>query len=257
VIEDLDFEETPGPDQVTCDADIGLGRGGISAGMIVGEDDGMGIGTDGGTEDLPCVDEDLIEEAFGDCFDTQETASGIEKEHMKTFDTVADGFVTEEGGDSFGMIEWGGFLAHFLDESAGESEGGLETDGFVATDAGNAEIVEGGARHGFEAAKALKETIGNSDGGGTLHACSEENGQQFGGSQTVWTLFSETFPWAVPAVEIGDFVGNIGIHGLRRLLCRIWRLVAENCWESGKSFCELPGNSGWGKFEREADTPHA
>lgn len=164
MVEDLDLEQVPGADEVAGDTDVGFGGGGITAGMVVGEDEGVGAGGDGGAEDFAGVDEDLVEEAFGDGIDAEEAAAGIEEEDLETFDWGGDGVIAEEGGDGFGMVEDRGFEATFLGEAAGEGEGGLEGEGLVAADAAAAELLPGGAGDGFEGAEPLEEFIGDGDG---------------------------------------------------------------------------------------------
>jgi hypothetical protein len=204
VVEDLDLEEVPGADEVAGDADVGFGGGGITAGMVMGEDEGMGAGGDGWAEDFAGMDEDLVEEAFGDGIDAEEAAPGIEEEDLETFDRGGDGVIAEECGDGFRVIEDRGFEATFLGEAACEGEGGLEGYGLVATDAASAELLPGGACDCFEGAEAEEEFFGDGDRGGALDAGAEEDGDEFCGTEGIGAAFCEAFARTVGFRKVVD-----------------------------------------------------
>lgn len=217
VVEDLDLEQVAGPDQVPGHADVGLGGAGVPGGMVVGEDDGVRAGHDGGAEDLSGMDEDLVQESLGDGLDAQEAAAGVDEEHLEAFDGRGDGVVAQEGGDGLGMVEDRGFLASFLGEALGEREGGLEGEGLVAADAGAAQVFPGGPGDGLEAAKALEQGFCDGEGGGSTDAGAEEDGDELGGAQGVGATLGEAFAGTVGEVKVVNALGGRylwrGLHG--------------------------------------------
>jgi len=244
VVEHLDLEQVSGTDEIAGDADVGFGRGGIAAGMVVGEDDGMGTGGDGGTKDFAGVDEDLVEEAFGDGIDPKEAATGVEEQDLETFDGGGDGVVAKEGGDSFGMIEDGGFPTEFLGESAGEGEGGLEGDGLVAADAAAAELLPGRPGDGLEVGEPLEKFLGDGDGGGTGDTGAEEDGDEFGGAEGVGATFGEAFTGAICLPKVLN--PCVGQHGLRRGVGEMdGRVKGRVGWKLCPRIGGLPNEVAW------------
>jgi len=223
MIEHFDLQQMSGADQVAGDADVGFGGSGVSGGMVVGEDDGVGSGGDGGAEDLAGMDEDLVEEAFGDGLDAEESTAGVQEKDLQAFDRSGKGIVAEQGGDGFGIVEDGGFATEFLGEAAGECEGGLQGDGLVASDAVSDELRPRGARDGFEASEALQEVVGDGDCGGSADTGPEEDREEFGGPEGFGAAFCEAFAGAVGFVEVADAI-RLG-HGCRE---KSWRRSAAS-----------------------------
>jgi len=212
VIQNLDLQQMAGPDEIPGDSDIGLGGGGISAWVIVGENDGVGTGSDGGAENLACMNEKLVEEALRHGVDPEKTPAGVEQEHLQTFHGSGNGVIPQEGGDRFRVIQDRRFLARFLGESAGESEGGFQPEGFVATDSAATQLLPGCAGNRFQAPESLQQFLGNGHGGSPTDPGPEKNGQQFGVSEGIGSAIGQSFPGAIGLMKVENAV--IGRHGV-------------------------------------------
>ncbi len=231
MVEELDLEEVSGADEVAGDANVGLGRAGISRGVVVGEDDGMGTRDDRGTEDLARMDEDLVEESLGDGLDAEEAAAGVDEEDLEAFHGGGDGVVAEDGGDGLGVVEDRGFLAKLLGQALGEGEGGLEGEGLVPADARHAELLPWGAGDGLKVAEAMQQGFGYGEGGGSADAGAEQNGDELGGAEGIGASLGEPFARAVGKLEVMDAL--MGLHEPTR---RRLRRCGGQGW----------GEEGWG-----------
>ena len=105
MVEHLDAQQNPGPQDLTRDADIGLRRARIPAGMIVNQDDGVGTGGNGRSKNLSGVHQDLIDEALGDRLHANEATTGIEQEHHHPLSIPTRRGVGEQGRDARRGIE--------------------------------------------------------------------------------------------------------------------------------------------------------
>jgi hypothetical protein len=179
--------------------------------MVVGEDDRVGPGGDGWSEDFPRMDQDLVQQSVRDRFYSDEPAARVEEQDLKTFDRGGNGVVAEDGRDRLGMIEHRGFMAGFFGQPAGQGEGRLQGDGLVPPNASAAQLLPGGSCERLEAAEPLEEIIRDADGGGPLDAGPEDDGDEFRGTEGIGAPLGEAFPGAIRLMEIKNAV--VGSHG--------------------------------------------
>src|SRR6266446_3179549 len=64
VIEDFDFQKLSCPDQIACHFDVSFRGCRITAGMVMGQHQGRGIGRDGEFKDFAWMHENRIESAL-------------------------------------------------------------------------------------------------------------------------------------------------------------------------------------------------
>jgi len=84
MVQDLDFQQLPGANQVTRHFDVGFGRRRVAAGMVVHQYDRGGVGLDGGPEHLARMHQDGVERAvrnFHWCSD--QPAAGVQQENLE------------------------------------------------------------------------------------------------------------------------------------------------------------------------------
>lgn len=172
VVEDLDLEQLPSPDQVAGYPDVGLAGRRIAAGVVVGEDDGRGALGDGDGEHLPGMDQDLVQQALGDVLDGDEAASGVQAEDLEVLDGVEPVGFAEDVRNPFRGVQHWGLTVGLLGEALGEEKCGPD-GGRPGT--ANAlqllEFIEGRPRDGREPTEALHERLGG--------AGPAEGGEQF------------------------------------------------------------------------------
>lgn len=63
VVEDLDLQQLPGPDEVTRDLDVGWGRLGFARRVIVQQQDRARIDCNRSSKDLAWMHEDRVQDA--------------------------------------------------------------------------------------------------------------------------------------------------------------------------------------------------
>lgn len=85
VIEDFDLEKLTGSDEIAGDFDVGFGRRGFAARMIVGDDDGGCARHDCQAKHFTGMTEDCIHCPNGHEIVTLDAAAGIEDEYNQTF----------------------------------------------------------------------------------------------------------------------------------------------------------------------------
>ena len=78
VVIEFDTHYAPGLDELAGDVDIVLAGGGVTAGVVVGHDNGGGAFLDGGLEHFARVDDVGVEAAHGYGFLAQELVLGVE-----------------------------------------------------------------------------------------------------------------------------------------------------------------------------------
>src|SRR5277367_623147 len=79
VIEHLDFQKLAGADEIAGGADVRLGRGWVAAGMVVDQDQGGGVGGDGGSKNFARMDQERIEKAMRNELHANELAPRVEE----------------------------------------------------------------------------------------------------------------------------------------------------------------------------------
>ena len=85
VIKDFDLEKLTSSNEITSDFDVGFGRFGLSARMIVRDDDGGCACHDCQSKDFAGMTEDCIHRANGHQIMTFDPPTGVEDEHHQTF----------------------------------------------------------------------------------------------------------------------------------------------------------------------------
>jgi len=84
VVDELDPEDLPGPDQFAGDFDVAFGRLGLAAGMVMRPQDGGGGHRDGYPVHFPWMDEDAVHRADGHQMVTLDAPSGVEHQDNET-----------------------------------------------------------------------------------------------------------------------------------------------------------------------------
>lgn len=79
------LEGLTGPDEVAGDADVGIGGGAFSAGMVMGEDEAMGVGHDGGAEDFTRMGANRVQRSDGHQMVPEDAAAGVEEDDEELF----------------------------------------------------------------------------------------------------------------------------------------------------------------------------
>src|SRR4051812_26506944 len=77
VVEDVDLQQLSRANDVACRSDVSFGRTRIATRMVMDENDGGGIGGDGGAKNFAWVDENLVECALRNSVDADEPAAGV------------------------------------------------------------------------------------------------------------------------------------------------------------------------------------
>lgn len=181
VIEDLDFEQLADADEIARDSDIGVGRGGIAAGMVMGDNHGGRVGENRRSKNLARVDEQGVESALGHGFHSEQSTSGVEQDRLKGFDGVALVFLSQQIGHSVGSVEQGGFGSDLRSNPSRERERGLESHRFVEADAADLlEFVERGSGEFRQGREAAEKIIRDLNCGGALESGPEQDSDQFG-----------------------------------------------------------------------------
>lgn len=135
VVEDVDFQELAGADQIAGDFHIGFAWSRIAAGMIVNKNDGRGIRGDGGLEYFARVNQNGVQRAIGNFINTNQAAARVEQKHLEFFGVFdAIGFA-EKADDGSRIVQHRRFLASLGFHTARERKGGDERGSFVRTDA--------------------------------------------------------------------------------------------------------------------------
>jgi hypothetical protein len=86
VVQQFDPEQLAGPVEITGDMEVGVGRLGLARGMVVHEDDSVGVGHDGGAEHFAGVGADRVQGPDGDKLVAKDAAADVENEDHETFD---------------------------------------------------------------------------------------------------------------------------------------------------------------------------
>ena len=212
MVEDVDLQQLPGADEVAGDGEVGLGGGGVAAGVVVDEDERGGVGGDGGAEDLAGVDEGGVEDAGGDALGADEAAAGVEQDDVEFLDLLAAKLVAQMVGDGRGVIKLGAGGADLGGHAAGEGEGGLEGDSLVAADALDLlEILEAGLGEGMEVAVVADELAADVEGGLPAQAGAQEDGDELGVGKSISAEGGEAF---ARALKVGQILDARGVgHG--------------------------------------------
>ena len=180
VVDEVDTYNFSGAYEVSGDADIGFTGTVFPAGMVVDEDDAGGIGLDGGSENLPWMDEERIECSLADFLATDESVSGIEEERKKVFFSQKPGFLSEKVSDLFGLIHERGFPLHFPGQSRCQGEGTFKAYGFVAPHTRCPhQFLHGSTCQLLQRLEPSDQIFPGVDGGESFGTGSEENGNEF------------------------------------------------------------------------------
>ena len=135
MVQHLNLQDRSGPDEILGDLDIGLGGGGIAAGMVVGQNDGGGVLADGFAKHLPRMDEQGVQGSIGDLVYVDQAAPGVEQDDMKGLRLPEGDMITQEGCNGLWRIEWRGVDLEFASHLSGEGEGGKECHCLVPSNA--------------------------------------------------------------------------------------------------------------------------
>ena len=92
MVEHFDFQELAGAHEVAGDGNVGFGRGGVAAGVIVNENDGRGIGGHGVAKDVARVDDGGVKRAVGEMHFPNKPAPRVHEDGIKMFDLVGAAF---------------------------------------------------------------------------------------------------------------------------------------------------------------------
>lgn len=183
VVEQFDFEQVTGASEVARDADVGLGRQWIAAGVIMGKDDGVGVGRNGAPKHFAGVDGDLVEDSLGHGLHANQAAAGIQHDNLQSLDIPAGGFVPQECRDCLRGVQNGRFTPEFLGHPRRKGKGGLQGDSLVASHPTGPEFIHVRTGEGFQGAEPLEQRFCDGDGRRAADPRAQENGDQFGVAQ--------------------------------------------------------------------------
>ena len=88
MIENFDFHELPGADQVAGHLDVGFARRWIAAGMIVHKHNRRGVRGNGVFKDFTSAHKHAVEGSLGNLPHTDQSAAGVKKQHVEMFDIM-------------------------------------------------------------------------------------------------------------------------------------------------------------------------
>lgn len=134
MVHEFDLEEGGGFLEALGYAAVGLAGGGISRGMIVGEDEGMAEVDDDRAQDFAWVGEGFVDETARDFFHVDEAEAAVEDENMKDFLSEVGGERGEKFIDDFWAVESDG-VEVFSGDAGAKLEGSEELAGFGQAEA--------------------------------------------------------------------------------------------------------------------------
>lgn len=204
VVEEFDLQEGGGFFELLGDAAVGLARGGVTGGVVVGEDEGVAEVEDDGAQNFAWVGEGFVDEAASDFFHVDEAEAAVEDEDVEDFLAEVGGERGEKFVNNLGFIEDGAGEI-FAGHAGSELERGEELAGF-----GEAEAVLFGDFFDAESAQVadaavlLDELAADLDGAVSFGAGAQENGEKFVRGQRAGTESSHFFTRAFIIGEVLD-----------------------------------------------------
>lgn len=205
MIVEEDFEVLGGFAEVFGGSEVVFAGGGVSAGVVVDEDDGGGSVAYGGAEDFPRVDEGGVGGAGGDGLHADELVAGVETEDTDFLDVVGPCFGVEVLEDDFGVVE-GGVLGGVGSGEALDDfyvEGELE--GFYAPEAGDlSEVFAVPAEYAGEGTGAGEEGVGDGEDVHLGGAGAYEEGEDFAVGEGLGAVTFEALLGAFVRGEVSE-----------------------------------------------------
>jgi len=180
VIDEVKIHEEGGVFDLAGDPEVGFAGVGITGGMIVDEDESVGVAEDDGFKDIGDVEHGLVKAAVGEFLDANEVQLGIENNKAEGFVIEGAKFVLEVLVNGAGIVKgFGGEL--FAGDAAAEFEGGGELHGFGGADAFDfCEFTGTGAGDAGEGTESDEEIGGELENVGAFDAGAQENGDKLG-----------------------------------------------------------------------------
>ena len=131
MVQNVDFQQLAGANEVARDFDVRFGGSWIATGMIVRQDDRGGVGRDGWLKDLARMHQNRVEGTLGDFLKTDQLPTRVQEQDLEVLDLQHTIFLTQQVSNALRCVQRGQFLPDFLCHSTSQRERGLERDGLV------------------------------------------------------------------------------------------------------------------------------
>ncbi len=191
MVAEVDLKQACGFGEPDRQASISVARCRIAAGMIVDEDEAVGVAEDGGAENFARVGDAFREAAEGDFFDADEVQPRIEENDAQAFLFKLPEFRAEEFVDELRPVH-GRADERLAGEPSGKTECGCELNGFGKAEAFDfLQLRDAGAGKVAEAAKSPNQVTTEVDCADAFHPDAKQDGDEFAVAQRVCSVFLE------------------------------------------------------------------
>ena len=114
VVQHLDLQELSRANQVAGHFDVGFGRRGIAAGMIMDKHNRRGIGRDGQFKDLARMHENCIQRSSRNILHPNQLSPRVEQDNLEMFHFEKAVVFAQQFRDAFRSIQHRGLVAQLL-----------------------------------------------------------------------------------------------------------------------------------------------
>jgi len=178
VVDESDLEELGGFEEFLGEMIVRSAREGAAGGVVMSDDEAVGLIDDDGLENVARVGDGLIGRAAGDFDDALELELAIEGEDVEALGSLGGDEGSEVFVDGEGVAELG-FVDCFLHGAGPEFEGGEELAGFGKSEAVfTAELLDIERAKSGEAAVFFDQAVSDLDGAHPFCPGAEEDGEK-------------------------------------------------------------------------------